>query len=85
MSTGAEVIVTREMVKEFLLDWLIKYGTEWTDHHYVMYHGPTKRLCIELGLLIKESTREPTENMAYGYMYQLTPKAIEYLKEDDRE
>ncbi len=85
MSTGKEVIVTREMVKAFVIEWLFKFGYEWTDYHYVIHHGPTKRLCLELGLLIKESTREPTENMSYGYMYQLTPKAIEYLKEDDRE
>lgn len=85
MSTGAEVIVTQEMVKEFLLDWLIRYGTDWTDHQYVLYHGPTKRLCIELGFITRETTYEPTENMAYGYVYQLTPKALELLKENDRE
>lgn len=85
MSTGAEVIVTMEMVKAFLVEWLIRYGTEWTDHHYVMYHSPTKAVCIEKGYITRRGTTEPTDNMFYGWVYQLTDKALELLKEDDRE
>lgn len=85
MSTGTDAVVTQEMIKAFLVEWLIKYGTDWTDHQYVLYHGPTKKLCIELGFINKRHTNAPTDGMYYGNVYQLTPKALELLKEDDRE
>lgn len=69
-------VVTREMVKEFLLEWLISYGTEPTQHHYVLYHGPTKSMCVEFGYI----ERHP-DTSRYGFLYQLTPKALQLLEE----
>ena len=70
-------VVTREMVKEFLLEWLISYGTEPTEHHYVLYHGPTKSMCIEHGYL----ERNP-DTSRRRFLYKLSDKALQLLEEE---
>ena len=79
-----DTVVTQEMVKAFLVEWLVNYGTEFTEHQYVVYHGPTKKLCIEKGYITKQHTKEPTGGLFYGNVYQLTDKALDLLKENDR-
>lgn len=85
----AETLVTKKMMQEFLIDWLIRYGMEQTPHKYIVYHEPTKQVCIDLGLLDRVAvyafdSYDTADDRNYGnqYYYCLTPKALALLGEE---
>jgi uncharacterized protein YndB with AHSA1/START domain len=76
----------REHSKALLVEWLIRFGTDWVDNQQLRESG----LQMEIGRLERmhylEYTWEEEEPLGSGLVkHRLTEKGLALLKENDRE
>lgn len=74
--------VNKRFFRKLLVEWLIKFGTDWVYYKQVRESG----LQFEVGRLERMHYLEYEHNdVSGGISYRLTDKGLALLKENDRE